>query len=346
MIMRAIFTVLVLVLSIFSCQTKVDNSIAEIMTVSGPIKVEEMGLTLEHEHVLVDFIGAEKVKQPRYPTQQALDSLLPSFIDLKKKGVNTLIECTPNYIGRDVMLLKAISEKSKLNIITNTGYYAAANKNFLPKHAYTESAKQLAARWIDEWEHGIDGSGIRPGFIKLGVGKEYLDSVEQKIVTAGALTHLATGLKIAIHTGSANAANDEIDILLREGVRPEALIIVHSQNCTSEEQIALAKRGAWVSLDGVNDRPNSLEKYLTFLSTFRQEKMLERVLISQDAFWSVVEDENNKIGFKKNGSPYSAMFDELIPGLKNLGFSEEDIEQLLVINPARAYKIEILQANS
>jgi phosphotriesterase-related protein len=346
MIMRSIFTVLILALMAVSCQSKTDKSEVAIMTVTGPISVSDMGLTLEHEHVLVDFIGAEKVKQPQYPMLQALDSLLPYFIELEAMGVNTLIECTPNYIGRDVQLLKAISEKSKLNIITNTGYYAATNKKFLPAHTYTESAQQLAARWVDEWKNGLDGTGIKPGFIKLGVGKDHLDSLEQKIVTAGALTHLETGLKIAIHTGSAAGANDEIDILLHEGVRPQALIVVHSQNSSSEEQVALARRGAWVSLDGVNDKPTTIEKYLVFLSRLKQEKLLDRVLISQDAFWSVVQHENNKIGFEKHGSPYSAMFEVLIPELKKQGFSQQEIDQLLITNPARAYKIEILRIDS
>ena len=32
-----------------------------VMTVLGPIPPGEMGATLSHEHVLVDFIGADKV---------------------------------------------------------------------------------------------------------------------------------------------------------------------------------------------------------------------------------------------------------------------------------------------
>lgn len=32
-----------------------------VMTVRGPVVAEDMGLTLPHEHILVDFIGAERV---------------------------------------------------------------------------------------------------------------------------------------------------------------------------------------------------------------------------------------------------------------------------------------------
>jgi len=339
--MHSFFALIVLTFALAACQIGPEQSEAIIMTVDGPIDPDEMGLTMEHEHVLVDFIGAEKVSQPQYLLQQAADSLLPDFLLLPSFGIKTLIECTPNYIGRDVRLLRAISEKTGVNIITNTGYYAAANKKFLPAHAYIESAEQLAKRWINEWENGIDGTTIKPGFIKLGVGKSNLDSTEQKIVRAGALTHLATGLKIAIHTGSAAAANDEIDIITKEGVRSDALIVVHAQNCSSKEQIELIRRGAWVSLDGIKETKSSMSRYTSYLVILKENGLLGNVLISQDAFWSVIQEDNGSIGFKRNGSPYSATFEVLIPNLMKSGFTESDINQLLVINPAKAYKIEV-----
>src|SRR5438034_9055189 len=38
----------------------------QVMTVHGPIDPGEMGTTLPHEHVLVDFIGAAKISRDRY----------------------------------------------------------------------------------------------------------------------------------------------------------------------------------------------------------------------------------------------------------------------------------------
>ncbi|MCG8308157.1 MAG: phosphotriesterase [Cytophagales bacterium] len=326
---------------ILSCNSPDKGGIYKIMTVNGTIETVSMGITLEHEHVVVDFIGAEKVSQPQYHLNDALDSLLPYFVRLKSKGVETLIDCTPKFIGRDVRLLRAISEQSGLNILTNTGYYAAAGKKFLPAHAYDNAAEKLAEKWIDEWENGIDETGIKPGFIKLGVGRDRLDSIEQKIVRAGAMTHLKTGLKIAIHTGSFMAARDEVEILRTVGVAPDALIVVHAQNMSIEEQIQIAKTGAWISLDGINATPSSQEKYLNFLLVLKKKNLINKTLISQDAYWSVVQTENGDIGFKRYGSPYSAIFDQLIPRLKENGFSDNDIDQLLMKNPAKAYRIEV-----
>jgi phosphotriesterase-related protein len=326
---------------LLSCATPKEQNL--IMTVNGLIEAKDMGLTLEHEHAIVDFTGAEQVQQPQYPIEQALDTLLPYFTKLKSFGVQTMIECTPNYIGRDVRLLKALSDKTGIHFLTNTGYYAAAGKKYIPAHAYHETVEQLSQKWTEEWVNGIDATGIKPGFIKLGVGKSALDSLEQKIVTAGALTHLATGLKIAIHTGGADAAFDEVEILEAHGVDPKALIVVHAQNISAKDQLALAQKGAWISLDGINESPEAISKYTDFLVQLKTQGYINQTLISQDAYWSVEKDASNEIYFLHHGSPYSAIFDALIPTLKKAGFSSGDIDQLLINNPAKAYEIEILK---
>ena len=79
------------------------------------------------------------------------------------------MECTPAFLGSDVRLLKMLSEKTKVQIITNTGYYGAVDNKYLPPWAFTETAEQLAQRWIDDFEFGIDGTNVRPGFIKISV---------------------------------------------------------------------------------------------------------------------------------------------------------------------------------
>ena len=36
------------------------------MTVTGAIGANQLGVTLPHEHVLVNFVGADKVSRQRY----------------------------------------------------------------------------------------------------------------------------------------------------------------------------------------------------------------------------------------------------------------------------------------
>ena len=44
--------------------------VGKISTVRGPIEPEEMGFTLPHEHVMVDFAGAEKTGKDRYDADE------------------------------------------------------------------------------------------------------------------------------------------------------------------------------------------------------------------------------------------------------------------------------------
>jgi len=137
-----------------------------IITVTGEIPASAMGKTLHHEHLLVDFIGADSTGYHRWNRDSVIEKVLPYLLEIKRLGYKTLVECTPAYLGRDPLLLKMLSEKSGIQILTNTGYYSAVGGKFIPKHGFTETAQQLANRWIDEAKNGIEGTGIFPGFIK------------------------------------------------------------------------------------------------------------------------------------------------------------------------------------
>src|SRR5688572_10825436 len=119
-----------------------------VMTVTGPVSPNAMGFTLTHEHVLADFIGAKEYSKSRYDANEVYQTALPFLKDVKGKGCSTFIDCSPAYLGRDVLVLKRLAEATGLNIITNTGYYGAVSEKFLPPQAYTESGEQIAARWI------------------------------------------------------------------------------------------------------------------------------------------------------------------------------------------------------
>jgi phosphotriesterase-related protein len=324
-----------------------DKLDGKIMAVLGPIAPDQLGVTLPHEHCVVDFLGAESAKGLRHDADDAFATILPHLKKLKERGCQSLAECTPNYIGRDVQLLKRLSAATRLNILTNTGYYGAAGNKFLPKHAFAESAEQLSARWLAEWRDGIDGSGIRPGFLKLGVGNGKLPEVHAKLVRSAARVHLQSGLTIAIHTGDGEAALDEIRILREAGVAPSALIWVHAQNDSGPKQIEAAKLGAWVSLDGYSASEKNRERYQRFLVDLRKEKLLGRVLLSHDHFWSV-EGEGGRGSLKIHSggaaNAYESIFTHLLPDLRQSGFAENDIQQLTVRNPAEAFTIRVRRA--
>jgi len=305
------------------------------MTVNGEIVAKQMGKTLQHEHVMVDFIGADSVSSDRYNPEEVFKVVLPYLKEVKELGCQTFIECTPAYLGRDPKLLVRLSEATGLNIITNTGYYGARQNQYLPHHAFKETADQLAGRWINEWLNGIDNTNVRPGFIKIAVDQGELTDIHEKLVRAAARTHLKTGLTIASHTGPAIGAFEEIEILKEEGVDPSAFIWVHAQvEENVEYHVKAAQMGAWISFDGLGwEKP---EAYVRLLANMKSQDLLNKVLISHDAGWYHVGEPNggNFIGF-------TTLFNKLLPALKDSGFTDNEINLLLVINPAEAFSVRV-----
>src|SRR5262249_26942238 len=159
-----------------------------------------------------------QVNPDRYDADEAFRAALPHLQRLRELGGRTLVECTPAYIGRDAQLLRRLSAESGVQLVTNTGYYGAGNDRYLPGDAHTESDQQLADRWLRECEEGVDGTGIRPGFIKVGVDAGPLSDVDAKLVRAAAIVHRRTGLTIASHTGPGVPAMAQIALLEENGV--------------------------------------------------------------------------------------------------------------------------------
>lgn len=310
-----------------------DASVGEVMTVTGPVAAEEIGVTLMHEHLLVDFIGADRVSRDRYDAKEVIATMAPQLDAARKAGCQTLVECTPAYLGRDPQLLRELSKRCDLRLVTCTGYYGAVSHKFLPEHAFSESADELAARWIAEFENGIEGTDVRPGIIKIGVDAGPLSEVNRKLVQAAAKTHQATGLRIAAHTGDGRAALEQIEILEMTGASPAAWIWVHAQNETAgEKHMALAKRGAWVEFDGIG--PETLARHAKLVSAMHAAGLVDRVLVSQDAGWYNVGDaRGGKI------RPFDFLLKEFAGALAAEGLGEDVYRKLVRDNPAKALAI-------
>lgn len=311
-----------------------------VMTVLGPISPGELGSTLSHEHVLVDFIGAEQVSRDRYDAVEAYEVILPYLQKVKDLGCRGFVECTPAYLGRDPLLLKRLAETTDLHILINTGYYGAANDKFVPSHAYQETADQLADRWIKEWQEGIEGTGIRPGFIKTGVDAGPLSEIDRKLVQAAARTHARTGLSIASHTGNTRAALDQLEILAEEGVKSDAFIWVHAQSDWElKSRLDAAQKGAWIEIDNIDT--GSVSECVSRVNSLKQRGYLNRILVSHDAGWY-------KPGEPKGGSfrGFETAYTAFLPALRRAGWTEDEIHQLIVTNPAAAFTVRIRKTTS
>jgi phosphotriesterase-related protein len=308
-----------------------------VMTVRGQLAARAMGVTLTHEHALANFQPYDEWERaPRaYDRADVERVVLPFLRRIAGLGCKSFVDATAVGLGRDPLLLRQLSEASGLHILTTTGNYAAADYKFLPRYAYEESVEVLAARWIREWHEGIAGTGIRPGFIKLGFNGGPLSEVERKLIRAGALAHRETGLTIGAHTGRAVAAYEQLAELQQAGIDASAWIWIHAQNEDDPTQyLAAATRGAWISLDGVS--AENMAKHVDRIVALRDTGFLDRVLVSQDAGWYSVGQPDGGV-FR----PYDTVFTALIPALRARGFSQGEIDQIFVSNPAAAFAVRM-----
>ena len=316
-----------------------------VHTVTGPVASSQLGRTLVHEHVLLDFVGAAKLAPGRYSRDEAFAVIRPHLIEAGAAGVTTLVDATPEHLGRDVVLLRRLSASTGVHIVASTGIYAARGEQYVPGYARIETAEQLARRFAREIERGIGATGIRAGVIKTGVNPKSdapLREIEKKIAKAAALAHLATGAAVECHTDQGHAAIQQLEIFAAAKAPPGAFIWIHAHEEKDHAfRLRVARGGGWVDLDGVrtgrlSNPHTSLDWHIECLGRLKQAGLLDRVLLSQDAGWF-------QVGEPRGGPfhPYTFLLMTFLPMMRASGFSDAEIDRLLIRNPAMA-----LAANS
>lgn len=313
-------------------QTMEDDDLYFIQTVRGRIKPSQLGMTLIHEHLMVDFIGADKASKDRYNPDEVFAVMLPYLKEIKDLGVSGFAECTPMFLARDAGLMKRFADALDMHILTNTGMY---KEPYLPKYAFEKSADELAQMWISEIKEGIEGTKIKAGFIKIAVNPGNLIPIQQKIVHAAAKTSKATGATIASHTGHGVAVMETIDILKEEGLPLEKFIFVHAgAESDIKYHLAVAKQGAWVEYDSIGEA--EADRYIKLIKTMIENGYEDRLLLSQDAGWY-------NVGQEKGGNirGFAYIIKDFIPLMEKSGIDRKMIDKFLITNPAKALRIPI-----
>jgi len=157
----------------------------------------------------------------------------------------------------------------------------------VPRYAYDETADQLADRWVREWGNGIEDSGVKPGFMKIGVDEiesdsARLSSIDEKIVRASARASRRTGLAVTCHTGGGPAGLAAAKVFIGEKADPGRFVVAHSDGHGLPINQAVAELGAWVSFDAISRRPLELHLKLVRAMTQRHAGSL---LLSHDNGW-------------------------------------------------------------
>ncbi|HYI25800.1 MAG TPA: hypothetical protein VD767_10350, partial [Thermomicrobiales bacterium] len=222
-----------------------------LVTTLGLIDRERLGMILPHEHVFVDLRTWD---QPGYGEGDPADVIrlmAPEIDAAAALGVTAIVEPGPVGVGRRVDILKAVSEATGMPLAVPTGVY---REPWLPPWARDASQDDLREWMIRELTDGVEGTGVRAGWIKLGATDDGLTGAETMVLRAAAAASVATGATIGSHTIRGRVARTQLDLIEEAGAPADAYIWIHTH---VEPDIAihheLARRGAWIEYDGIGD---------------------------------------------------------------------------------------------
>lgn len=296
-----------------------------IRTVLGDISNSNLGKTYCHEHLIMDLSHIRKEN----------DSVLDNGEDIKfelldavEQGLNAIVEVTNIGMGRNVSLLKKISEDLGINIIASTGFY---KKDYYTDFVYESSIEELCMLFVREIEEGIEDTEIKAGILaEIGSSYNIIEDIEKKVFIAAAKAHCKTGASISTHCELGTMAYEQVKLLLNEGVNPDKIIIGHMDLHNDIDELEkILKLNVNIAFDTIGkNNYNSEENRVKNLLTLIDKGYIKNILLSQD----ITRKSHLK---KNNGTGYTYIFDTFIPNLLKVGVENSMINQMLVDTPAR-----------
>ena len=334
-------------------------------TVLGPIPAHELGPTMTHEHILIDFrttfdpptaaselgrayepVSLQNLAWVRYHWNRNEDNLLLTDeetaireIELfKHVGGRTIVEATTIGIGRDPLGLARVSSAAGVNVIMGAGFYVAATHS--PDLDQMEE-EQITARIVGDITEGVDGTKVKAGIIgEIGCTWP-LSANERKVLRASASAQRQTGAPLLIHPGRNPRAPFEIlDILAEAGADIGRTIMSHLDRTYTDEDslVEFAARGSYLEYDlfGVEcsyyplsdiDMPSDAQR-LNYIQRLIAEGHQDRIVVGHDMF---SKHRLNAFG----GHGYAHILENIVPRMRKRGMEEESIHSILIDNPAR-----------
>ncbi len=219
-----------------------------IQTVNGKIGKTDFGKALIHEHISCasnDFIKAfgRKWLDRDFLAQYAADVLVRAK---KEYNIGLIVDGTPIDLGRDISLLKKVSDKSGVDIVASSGFYWFPSFEFV-----SNNARYIGELIIQECENGIEETGIKPGILKCAVGYSGLTNEILKRLETISIAQTQTGLPVYVHCEhKGNSAFEQIEFFKEKGVNLEKVIIGHSALRPDYDYLkTILKSGCCISID-------------------------------------------------------------------------------------------------
>jgi phosphotriesterase-related protein len=332
-----------------------------VQSVSGLIDPKDLGVTLMHEHLFIDCTlfwekppdlrYAEMAKQPlkienlgwiRIKPFQSYENMVlgdesaavQEANEFKAMGGRTIVDVTPQDIGRDPLGQRKVSRLTGLNVICGTSHYQMPSH---PKDMPSRSVKDVTNEFVKDIQEGIGDTGVKAGIIGE-VGSSFpWHANEKKACTAAAKAQQETGAPISLHPSRDRATLfDIIRLFKKEGADLERVVMGHSDTRLSElkDFEAVADKGCYVQLDTfgldrlhLGQSPSDKQRVKT-VAQMVKDGYTDQLLISQDV---CMKSQLRMYG----GYGYSHILENILPALRSEGVTDKEIEQIMVKNPMR-----------
>ncbi len=312
-----------------------------VETVQGAVDADELGVVLAHEHVRFRDEAVAVEWPSRYDEQLELDAALVAVNAAKDRGVQTIVDPTAMFGGRDVRFMKRVADDTGVRIVPCTGIYSY---DYLPHYFENRDVDVMANHFVEDIERGIQGTDIKAAFLKCAADAAGVTEHVEKIHRAVARASVQTGAPIMAHSMPAVATGPrQVEIFLQEGVDPARIQIAH---CGDSDDVAyiegLIDSGVYVGLDRYG-----LEMYLPIdkrnatAAELLRRGHAERLMISQDFCASIdwfppeAAEVFESSGAIRNWS-MTLVFDEVVPALRELGVMDDDtFATIFTANPRR-----------
>jgi phosphotriesterase-related protein len=311
--------------------------LATVETVNGPVDLEELGLTLIHEH----FRATDEATRFQFPhlydEAAEWEAAMSDANGIRGHGVQTVVEPSAMYLHRDAAFSKRVADESGLNVILATGVYTYEH---LPQVLMNRNEDQLAEIFVHDIEQGIQGTGIKAGFIKCAADEPGVTPNVEKVHRAAARASKQTGRPIMAHSRPASGTGlDQMRIFTEEGVEPAKVQIAHTGDSDDLDHIErLLDTGCWIGMDryGLDIFLPTEQRQQTVLALL-EKGYASRMFLSQDwcstlDYFTPEMEEQLKPVAAPNWS-MTFLFEQVIPELKERGMTDDQLNQMMLENP-------------
>jgi phosphotriesterase-related protein len=258
----------------------------KIETVMGPVDGAKIKKALSHEHMFVDFYGPTDPNYMNVDWDAVVGTCTNRALELMSQDINLIVEWTNIGVGRNVLLLRNVSKRTGLHIVSPTGIY----KSLIPPAFADMTVDQMAQRFVLDLTKGVDGTNIKSGFIKIATTEAGPTKTDSMVHQAAAIAGRETGATIALHSPHHAATKQVVATLTAEKFPLARFVWGHAQPSTLDQHKELAARGATVQYDAIGANADPFFKGPTDDASMldRVEGMVKagfgkQVLVSADA---------------------------------------------------------------